>query len=389
MDNRMYPDHIKPLDGLYGFAVSSSNNYQGTLFRLALQRHVRDSSLGDAWDIRRLREDLIKPFEDRAQEFLLFTSIRKIKIYHRTSRETVCTRTISSELTEEMTVAEFKTKVFDVIKCSQGQMAKTKTQHWHVVSTLTSCDLEVSQSLIKYRLRSPITLEIAARTDIKHDAKKERRPVFKFFSSLPLKSSHLPVHISAPFILSDDRRQVRLDNLDPAAANYNRWLLSTAVPPLYMFLLSDLLEHSHDNISWWPGSAREEDELSQLVTSSFYKNLKTSQQRVFLPSYKDEPTPLISADIVLFSTLNDNDPLNQVFRLLKPPLVLLSPQLVGRAHDAGLTKLTPAYLSDLIRRSSINTAAHLQFKELNRLLEFLGQDADNLLGLHLLPGTGK
>ncbi|KAG6900014.1 hypothetical protein C0993_004197 [Termitomyces sp. T159_Od127] len=289
-------------------------------------------------------------------------------------------RLISLDLTEEMTVNEFKTRVFDVT--IHKSRHTTESQPWHVVST--SCNPEVSQSLVKYRLRSPIVISIAARTDIKRDVKKERRPLYKFFSSLPLMSSHLPVHISAPFILSDDRRQIRLDNLDLEAADYNRWLLSTVIPPLYLFLLSDLLEHDHDNVPWWPGYDHEENELSQLVTSSFYKDLKTSNQRVFLPNYKAEPTPLTSEEVVLFHTLTDDDALDQVFRLLEPPLVLLPFQLVSKTRDAGLTQLTPAYLSDLMRRSSFDPA-QLQLRELNRLLKFLGQSADDLLGLPLLP----
>ncbi|KAG6860981.1 hypothetical protein C0995_005217 [Termitomyces sp. Mi166 len=355
-----------------------------TLFRLPLRRHVGNFSLGEAWDIHRLRKDLIEPFEDHGEEFLLFTSIRTITINRRTSLGIVCSRMISSVLKEERIVDEFKTKIFDVTIHINGAHHNTETQSWHIVSNLTSVQQEISRSLLKYRLRSPVTLTIAARVDTKINPKREKELVYKFFSSLPLISSYLPVHISAPFILSDDRRQIRLDNLDPAAADYNQWLLSTAIPPLYLFLLSHLLQHNRNNIAWWPGDAREENELTKLVTSSFYERfLKASHQRVFLPTYKVESTPLTSGEAVLVSP--QNHALAQVFRLLDSPLVLLPSQLVRRAHAAGLTQLTPAYLSSLVRRSPVNPAEHLRFKKLDELLRFLGQSADDLLGLRLLP----
>ncbi|KNZ76212.1 Sacsin [Termitomyces sp. J132] len=387
---QMYPDHIKLLVGMFGFEVSSTISYQGTLFRLPLRRHVKESSLGEAWDIHRLREVVVKPFQDHAEEFLLFTSIGTIMIKHRTSLENVRTWRISSVRKEEMTVNEFKTRVFDLSIRSDidGPCQDIETQSWHVVSTSTSCQEDILESLSRYRLRSPVMLAIAARTDTETDRNHKRKLVYKFFSSLPLIPSYLPVHVSAPFILSDDRRQIRLDNLDQAAADYNRWLFSTAIPPLCLFLLSDLLDHDHKNVPWWPGDVHGENQLTQLVTCSFYSTLKDSNRRVFLPSHwaRAIPIPLTSKEVVLADSHSVNGALDEVFRLLEPPLVLLPSRLIHRLHTVGLTQLTPAYLSNLVRRSLVNPAKYLRFEQLSELLSFLGrQSADDLLGLRLLP----
>ncbi|KAG6915771.1 hypothetical protein DXG01_009887 [Tephrocybe rancida] len=370
---RMYPDHLKPLDGMFDFKVSSTDSYNG-------------SSLGEAWDLLRVQEEIIKPFEVAAEEFLLFTSIRRITISHRTHLDNVCHWDISSNDEEEHHIGEFKSRVFDIT--ISGHRTQTK-QSWHIVSTLTPSQMEEPRLLTRYRLRSPVVLALAARVDSENRSIKKLKHAHKFFSTLPLSSGSLPVHLSAPFILSDDRRQIRLDNLDPAASTYNQWLLSTAIPPLYLFLLSNLLQHGYNNAPWWPGDCKEENELTCLVTTSFYKTFLPATHRCVFQHAYEKSTSLSPKEVVLSSY--SLRALDRALYLLKPPFASLSLRVVLKALDVGLAPLTPAYLNKFMRHSQVDVTEDLQLDDLNKLLDFLSKDGpDGLVGLCLLPlSSGK
>ncbi|KAG6816343.1 hypothetical protein H0H87_006848 [Tephrocybe sp. NHM501043] len=356
-----------------------------TLFWLPLRNGTSKSSFGEIWNIERVWEDIIEPFKTNAHEFMLFTMLSNVTIYHRSRQEIAHRWNISSICGEETRTGEFTSKTLDITISTHRENHAPKNQSWRVASTSTFKHSEAPQLSAKYRLRSPVVLALAARVDAKYSSlRKADNLKYSFCSTLPLSLSSLPVHLSAPFILSDDRRQIRLDSLDPAAADYNRWLLANAIPPLYLFLLSDLLEIGQDNALWWPGNSTEEDEPSHIVMESFYKQLLDSHHRVFLHAHahKDKITLLPKEVALWFSSTN----LDHVLHLIKAPLASLPRRVTLKAFHGGVSKMTARYLHQLIKRSSINLAENLENEELADLLAFLSKDTpDNLFDLRLLP----
>ncbi|KAF8063582.1 hypothetical protein FPV67DRAFT_1630231 [Lyophyllum atratum] len=381
---QLYPGHLASLDGIFGFKLLSSEPYNGTLFRLPLRDKARLSSnaaLGDVWTVSDIMTKVVLPFEASGEEFLLFTKIRNIRVNHRTFRGLKCRWTATVSLADEFTIGDNRSRVIGITRKTETH---STSQTWRVVSTSIPKHDTDHQSLVKkYRLRLPIELALAARISRGQD-----ETIHKFFSTLPLaEQSSLPVHLTAPFILSDDRRQIRLDEYDAVASGYNRWLLSTAIPSLYMFLLADLLDNHGHNLSWWPGDTDQEGETSSLVTAAFYvRHLKHTRHRVFRRTYGHPKDHLLPQDAAVLDPQLGGT-LDATFRLVKPCLAELSPRVVERAiKDAHITQLTPAYLKTVILGSLENPGPHLPFKDLDYLLTFLCKDGlDNLLGLELLP----
>ncbi|KAF5378086.1 hypothetical protein D9615_007575 [Tricholomella constricta] len=383
---QMYPGHLSALDGIFGFELGSSEPYNGTLFRLPLRsasHPARASSvLGDVWPIQRVATEIVQPFEVSAEEFMLFTGIHTIAINRRDYRGLRASRTITSRYRAEHTIGTNMSKIIDV--SLEGGAGSQST--WHVVSTsLPKQEILSPHLVIKYRMRMPIMIALAARIGATH----KNEPQHKLFSTVPLATStSLPVHLTAPFILSDDRRQIRLDDLDPAVSTYNRWLLSDAIPPLYMFLLADLLQHHHSNLPWWPGDTDKEDDITARMTTSFYsKYMGDTEQRVILPAYGSPGHYLPPRDAVVLVSSSKAKALDNVFQLVKPPLASLRKRVARRAiEDAKIARLSPSYLKDIILRSPINPAPQSEFEDLHKLMLFLCEESlDDLLGLHLLP----
>ncbi len=78
-------------------------------------------------------------------------------------------------------------------------------------------------------------------------------------------TSTLPCHLTASFILTPDRRHIRFDDYDNLESQYNRWILSTVAPPLYLTLLENLLVLVGRNDIWWPGNATQQDSVTRLL----------------------------------------------------------------------------------------------------------------------------
>ncbi|KAG6809588.1 hypothetical protein H0H92_015655 [Tricholoma furcatifolium] len=344
----------------------------------------QDNMFGEAWNPSSVIREIVEPFKESAEEYLLFSNIHQLIVMHRSRvrrRETTEWR-VSSERRGKKKDNEFTSVALDItVSDRKGSIS---SQTWTVVSTLAAspCELE-SRLREKYRLRYPVMLSLATRVAGEANDVTDTK-AYNFFSTLPLSASFLPTHLTAPFILSDDRRQVRVDNLDPAASAYNRWLLESAFPPLYEFLLSTLLVEQGDNATWWPGNNEETDQLSELVIDGFYKALlKDSHRRVFLT----DQGPRSAQQDVVIGEPEKYTALEKALRLMKLPFAHLPLPVIHSALDAGIRGLTPDYLRSFMETHPIDPA-ELSFDELHKLMIFLshnGTASENLVGLHLLP----
>ncbi|KAI1789348.1 hypothetical protein LXA43DRAFT_1062972 [Ganoderma leucocontextum] len=132
-----------------------------------------------------------------------------------------------------------------------------------------------------------LSIALATRTSPRTVSRDDHASHFHFFSSLPLPiPTSLPLHVHASFILADDRRNIRWDGdgtLTPDS-ECNHWLLSTALPPLYLRAIEMLNERFAEVPTPWPGNMdRFPDPISKALVDAFYseQHLSVSPRRVF------------------------------------------------------------------------------------------------------------
>jgi sacsin len=105
-------------------------------------------------------------------------------------------------------------------------------------------------------------------------------PVPKFFSTLPFPfRSDLPVHVHATFLISGDRESIPIEeSMRDAGAEWNRWLLTYAIPRLYLAFREDLGRKIEKDryFAFWPQIPPPKGSLSDLIFSSFWQMLPNS-----------------------------------------------------------------------------------------------------------------
>lgn len=266
-----------------------------------------------------------------------------------------------------------------------------KSQRWRVVNTIVpekAWPENISSLISKHRLRVPPKAGLAALLD---DQNIKRESSFKasLFSTLPLPLSiSLPVHISASFILSSDRRNIRLDDYNNAESDYNRWLLNSVVPLAYLFLLEILAREGDEgyNDTWWPYSVHR-DAIADVIIKSFYQtHLKVSNCRVFRSIY-DRSRLLLPSEVVI---LGDEIPevVSKLLKLTKPTIVvkLSSPAQFHAIKEGDITFVDRNFARHEILNASTEITPHLKVKEIHKLVMYLVEDDVQVLtGLPLLP----
>jgi sacsin len=330
-------------------------------------------------------DQVIKPFEDSAHEFLLFTNLVTIEVQYRGIPRHRKGWIIHAERLEVHRQDLYQSEIVSIerIPLPSGSV---KRQRWNVVRLSFPRDElgDFRQLAIKYRLRCPVSLGLAAPLG-KNNAIEP-----KLFSTVPLSIiSTLPVHLTAPFILSSDRRQIRLDGYDTSESKYNTQLLVARIPELYLFLQADLLRRFGDNQHWWPGDVKEEDKITRSAVEAFYgTHLKVSEQHVFLSLY-NAPHSLLPRDSVVLGPGLPPLLKSKLFPAFKPhQLIALSSRASKRAIEEGdLSHVDPLFVKSMIMQNTdILGSLGLEMEEVQVLLRFICRnDVTSVIGLPLLP----
>lgn len=210
---------------------------------------------------------------------------------------------------------------------------------------------------------------------------------FNFFSILPLSTqTSLPMHVMASFMLSSDRRQIRLDTYEKLPSEFNTWLLAHVIPPLYLFFLEHLLlaEDEHYRQRW---PIEKDDIFSQHVVKGLYSvYLRDSTRRLFRNICSSAQT-LIPREVVLSGT--EPQSIRRVLDLLDSARIVelpSGPRLL--AEKAGLTKVSPAFVKDEILRNPEAITFDVNFQLLEDIIRYLtkeSKDHQHLCGLPILP----
>jgi hypothetical protein len=360
-----------------------------TLFRLPLRNssHINASSILKTTRItaQYVRDKIVRPYWNSAKQALIFTKMESIVTF---SRDPTGLKgsgwAISASRDPVQTTFNFSSQL---IHLHTGG-AEPQTEDFKVVFIrwqLKDLPPEFTTLIEPHRLRSPINVGLAAPlapTNANHN----------LFSTLPLPmTTNLPVHLTGTFILTPDRRHIRLDDNSNAESRYNRWLLSEVAPPVYLFLLEDLLrtQASLGNDAWWPGNTTP-DSVSKYVVDAFYSthHLGSTKRRV-CASVFDVGQQFRPCDVLV----GGNEParVSKILGLLNTPHVVRLPAKI-RDRCAGVMKtIDAAFVATEIRqktRSLVSLFSNGQLKtgDIQSLANFIAEDnATDFIGLPLLP----
>ena len=361
------------------------------------------------WTANDIQHRILEHFEEVASNFLLFTKLDELRCVVRiadgTEKVSWSTRAERiHELVEEE--SGFSTSKVNI---SHFSASGTRTTSWKIASATVS-EVQIPATLLsalakQYRLRLPPVIGLAASLDDTPPGDTPpRTESFQFFSTLPLAiKTTLPVHVMASFVLSPDRRQIRLDEFNNPETEYNRWLLSSIIPPLYLFLLETF--SYGDNKRWWPGrDPHREGPIARILVDNFFSvHLKTTQRYVFHSMFNPS-SRLSPQDCVLFA---GNSCVKKVLSVLQSHRLVKLPTYITRraANDSGIAIVDPVFLrNEILRDPSVITSvpgpALTELGELEELIGYLsgkgvvekaiGEDSAqaivaNLTDLPLLP----
>jgi sacsin len=342
------------------------------------------------WTPREIITQIIEPFHESASNCLLFTRINAINAAVRNPKGDHIQLWSFEAYRTQSTIEEASGfSVTDVIITD----AAGSDFVWIVAtsgSDVAFPDELQAPHVAQHRLKLPPVAGLAI--SLKDHVPQSRS--YKFFSTLPLGiATSLPLHVMASFVLSSDRRQIRLDEYDSPETQYNKWLLSTVIPPLYLFLLEHSLqrEGALDNKQWWPCHRTNDDIFSRAIVNAFYSdttNLKDCSRRVFRslnhPSLSLSPQEAI---------LSGDEPLGiaEALTFLRPRQVV---KLARGAHRLAveiskIPTVNPAFLKNEIAQYPEALTSELPFKNLEDIIAFLSdpkpEEAAHLVGLPILP----
>ena len=399
--SRFYADHLEPLNGLFGFDVSSTESYKGvgaiclrpsvvltifqTLFRLPLRNvsHLnRDSVSTVSWSVAGIQDMLLAEFNKLAYKSLLFTGLRRIEMFD---------GNMKSLCVIESTRVPDRSSLDDSFK-SEIVTFNKRLPKWLIVTMDVNIPERFKKELAeKYDIHHLLPMRIAAMLD----SDRVQKSKHNLFCTLPLPvTTHLPAHISAPLILEQERRNVRIDSdRIGIESQYNEWLLSSEMPQLYLCLLERLLEVQKDNTQWWPVHSRNISAInvpSKIFFEAFWDAgiVKKSPRRLF--TSKCHPQSFLSPkDVILFSKdapeyLKCSSALSTVFSVTGPLTVVELPQPVFEyATKAGLRSVDGAFVKTLLER--FNQFSLLNLDEMHHLLLYLLSRGVPLNGLSPIP----
>lgn len=398
------PDQIAPFEGLWGFD-SSQNHYDGTIFRFPLRQENEDSEL-----LESLRPpgilSVVQTFQsslDVARSALLF--LRNI-----TAIDFSVDRTGPSSWSvhrgdwpDTAAYSDWANVVVEMDNRVPERIYTTE-RWWRVIVDVPEAPAEL-QYRHKRRMKH-VECGIAAPIRSSKTTTSSLQPLqMSFFNCLPLKfESTLPVQIHATFLLTGDRQSIAIEETSQdAGSEWNRWLLETQLPFLYLQFLEDLgRKIGEDVYKYFPLSSTPHL-LSDLIRASFWNQIGSSVFRLFpityTPDFKDSHSKslrtapnLITFEESIFDTLDETtfDTLRLLIRRFRKDVVRLPLPLQQHVKDVPKVKtLTPSIVRKILKSATpadIEDAAQADDGFLRSLLSFIiPKSAEEIIDLHDCP----
>jgi len=230
---------------------------------------------------------------------------------------------------------------------------------------------------------------------VPYDTSRLKAKSSSFFSTLPLPvSTSLPVEISASFIVSSDRRSIRDDNFEHVEVQYNRWVVSQAIPPIYLRAINYFSSGMELWPELWPSVSASSQMEACLVGSLYETHLIASSLPIFEGMYGPGGKYLTVGQVV-FLPEDLPSSVRDFLAILQPDGVAAVPR--GRELEpvfvrAGLKFMEPPILASILHVMQADSAeSFAKAREVRKLypglLDYLlqEQDIENIVGLELLP----
>ena len=405
------PDQLAPFKGLWEYALDL-DNYPGTIFRFPLCPQSALSSLRVLeTDINAAKvRELFETYFDEARISLLFLKrIRSIDftVYGRPDPEWSIVKLESSD--DDLMSFSGWTKCSITKNVPSGHRLAGVDKWWVVIE-----DLQVRTQHLPYSPRRVMKNVECGIAGLVSSTSNNDSPSIQFpqitrprvFSTLPLLiPSDLPVYIHASFLLSGDRQSLVIDEqgLAPHGSSWNRYLLETALPGLYLSFLADIgpkvLERVFD---FWPQDDPPLRSCTEKLCSSFWQQLPQSS-RQFFPKYREpsetsqrqRPT-LFSVDQSVFDFLpkRHSNPMAPLLLRLIENLVRSVPRNIATRLKAipGVHTVDGQILRDRLKAAECKEVLEEQVAEnplvIGHILQLVvhsGDDVTDLDGCHILP----
>jgi sacsin len=364
---KLYPNQLAPFKDLWGYK-QDLDYYSGTIFRFPLrpkhaQSKLRESNISPDSDTARWHLDNFFQEARICLPFLRNVLEIDFKIYgHEHPRWSIKSSRVGM-------AGDFSDwTLCTVTKNGGSNLAATAEDRWWVaMQDPPGCPVELQGS--HKRTGKDVECGIAAFIFSKSTDKTiipETAPEPRIFSTLPLHfSSDLPIHLHATFLLTGDRQSIVVEkSAQDAGADWNRWLLTTALPSLYLEFLEDLgRKTGHQIFRFWPQKPPPKDSLGSLIYSSFWQALLLSSCRLFPAGLessevkKRQPPKFLALKEATFDLLPAKDSV-----ILKEMLVLLIPNLARvptpiaeklRSTPEQLTTLTSEMLRKCLKSDKV------------------------------------
>ncbi|OCH87991.1 hypothetical protein OBBRIDRAFT_117037 [Obba rivulosa] len=382
----LYP--VNALEGLFGFSVNAES-YSDTIFWLPLRGDP--SRLSSSYLSAGLVESMLHDYEDLAQESLFFSGIKTISAFRRFDSR-------SSEVTHLWTVSATRQTVADEpnIRCEMLELCSSspggcKNEQWRIVSMEVAH--EIPEAFIKlspkHRTKGLNVALAASTASIQGLPPREHR----FYATLPLpKFTSLPLHVHAPFVLADDRRSIHFDENGKgnSQSSFNHWLLSEMIPLCLSRLLSSWPNDSErDLFTIWPGSETD-NELSTVVSDSFYSKLADNHEKVCLSTTRGRIAPV---DAVFLN--NEPPSLKKILELLgredlvQPPRHIRQKAVDHRVRGVDIWLVRDAISNSVQRFRTMYSEGRITVDDVLSLLDYMlkhsKHEDKHMQNLPLLP----
>lgn len=424
-----WPDHLAPFEGLWGYSRDLQDDYNGTIFRFPLRTAGTKSILvkdliDTPIDCTAVRQKLEEYFEEARISLLFLRNVHIVdfKIYGDKSPRWLVE---ASRAVQDRTFSEWKTCKLKKFNGSTPTAYTTGKDTWWVA---IQDPKDFPEALLQQHsmVRKDVECGIAAlvkstySNDSANVANKDNTSIEpRFFSHLPLSAefpTNLPVHIHATFLVSGDRGSIWIEPSARAmGADWNRWLLTVAVPSLYWEFVEDLARKIGQNAyNFWPCNQNLNDSLTGLIVSSFWNLLQKTPDRNVCPfpvarlstAKNRTSATMVNVKSAIFNFLPvAYSPLSDLLVELFPK-VLVTPgphvtqalqSAISRASTLKVVSVTPSLLrrqfQSLDACKNLNKPEFSSPKVLQSLLEFvtpsttdnLEQELCELNGCLILP----
>lgn len=295
---------------------------------------------------------MITSYQVSAKQSTTFVAINELSCHHRRTKD-VTSLLWSLGVSRQSMPDEFSTNVAHQMltidtKCFSsyptGRCARASETIHVAIESFSKADTPPAFHPLFDKHILPQTLSVGLGFHLSDDLKLVPSRLFSFMP-LPIETS-LPTHLHASFIMADDRRTIRFDDgCDPASESaYNRWLLSSHIPQLYLSLLHHWPTSGPVRIHHlWPSTIGK-DPYSRLVAHSLYVLTGDESQRRVCETVSGHRVAPTSA-ILLEASPAPGSELAGVLELLSPEDLVTRPVYL---IDTSMRRVDHSYVRDTV-----------------------------------------